>query len=225
MGEQLVEEMKILKMNSVSTPYSFTKLVLSNTAQRTSEKIQLQKQNCNFTAPKRISAASYMTQIQSAKSSWGVANVVAKVRADARLIKSSGADESEVQKAVKIVNSVVEKGNMKMARLRSENRLKQQKASSRKMEKKRLDKELKRRQRVRKYIERQDTIDPRQAVLEKKQAGELDPLERKILERQLEEQESERPEERHSGETNTLDVTSDSSEMAVQDGCLLDVSI
>lgn len=109
-----------------------------------------------------------MRKIHAAKSASAVSSVIALARSDVSFVKSSGASDAEVKKALQIINQAVVMGNEKMVKLKQEKQLEAQKASAAKREKAELAKEIKRRQRSREIKETVAILNDREVTISKR---------------------------------------------------------
>jgi hypothetical protein len=107
-----------------------------------------------------MSAQSYLMRLASAKTPSQVNNIIRIARADANVIKNLSDSDSAIQNAKKIADAIEKKGNVKISRLRSEeklNRLKNAQKSEGKFKKAQLTAEkLQKKRRARKHEERCD---------------------------------------------------------------------
>jgi hypothetical protein len=149
---------------------SYSNIFSKNTKNRTSASNHSQKKsssaNGKISVHRTMSAQSYLMRLANAKTPSQVNNIIRTARADANVIKSISDSDSAIQNAKKIADAIEKKGNIKISRLRSEdklNRLKNAQKSAGKFKKAQLTAEkLRKKRRARKHEERCDVANAAQ---------------------------------------------------------------
>lgn len=126
-----------------------------------------------------ISAASYMMKLANASTTGAVAGILRAARADQSFVKRSGASQQEINKALGIIKRVIAKGNRKIACLKKEQSLENNRRIARnngnQEEMERLKKELRKRRKARKARERAEMADMEQVTIHEHSDNEVYP--------------------------------------------------
>lgn len=135
------------------------------------------KSNSNKSRIKKsISALSYMIRLANARTSPEVARVMKSIRVEVSSLKSTSATDKQIAQAERLADKIQEKGMLKIGKLRKEKIIHQRKvmeeAAKHRRKAQELERELHKKVRGRKAMERQDIINSIEYKDKKTQANE-----------------------------------------------------